>query len=533
MWDLRFIRVNSNPTNPPPSPSKKNPDPVNKPISVDSYVTIKHDGEDVGFGIVNEIDKAGKKVIVRAFHVEDPKYLPQQLKASQASDDISSYEHASSASFVTFPLADVSPIDASRHYHIQMKLDVFHGMDRIFITLLKHDGSFGPFCHALKDAFFVVNNKDLQKFKEMLVANKEKNGIKDVDLWCKTHWKDVLKFCKRIVPKKEELLARFNKVTGYFEDITDDKTGDPFFREKSKIAVANLRKHIENNCLSDNHHPLHISLGKHPVWGLETYACVRGTNINECFHKHLRRILSHSAASPETYHFLIFEFIYRWNIKASIRSGLIPDEFSNFYSFNLIEEIKALHNELDKVRVAVNPYSFWSDVTKINDNGETIGLRNKVSKEVEENVEISDEEDDNEEEDFMESEPSCKPLKLTNSQIQSALLEGGSMVPVTPVLTKAEKEKFATEIFTFKKRKNTSGISQDQDQRNRGIMLLSLKNGIKIAMNILMILFTGNIRRICLIMEKYFGETKISKLLCYLIKKVTYLFRMNYVKLQQ
>ena len=53
--------------------------------------------------------------------------------------------------------------------------------------------------------------------------------------------------------------------------------------------------------------------------GLPKYITVRGTSKLEAYHRHLHAVLDGANNSPEMADALVFEFNYRWTMKAGIK----------------------------------------------------------------------------------------------------------------------------------------------------------------------------------------------------------------------
>ena len=95
------------------------------------------------------------------------------------------------------------------------------------------------------------------------------------------NWTYFLRNCRRLVPERKRLLARFDSVIDQFWDVIDARSGEILLRPKALEAVKLLRKHIEAGCLSDpDGVPLYYATGKTEA-GITTRRCVRGTNNTE------------------------------------------------------------------------------------------------------------------------------------------------------------------------------------------------------------------------------------------------------------
>jgi hypothetical protein len=107
---------------------------------------------------------------------------------------------------------------------IYIRLDVFHAIQRISKTLLHSHGAFQLFMARLKDAFFLVSKDDIDSVVGGLRSEKGYTDIQ-VQEWKSKNWGFILKYCRRAVPPKDILLARFDQVCQFFSNIRDLKTG--------------------------------------------------------------------------------------------------------------------------------------------------------------------------------------------------------------------------------------------------------------------------------------------------------------------
>lgn len=65
------------------------------------------------------------------------------------------------------------------------------------------------------------------------------------------NWSFFQKNCRRLVPRPDELLMRFNRVIEEFAGCVDNDSREVILRPKATKAVRLLRKHIVEGCLSD------------------------------------------------------------------------------------------------------------------------------------------------------------------------------------------------------------------------------------------------------------------------------------------
>jgi hypothetical protein len=314
---------------------------------------------------------------------------------------------------------------------IHILLDIFHAMQRISKTLKKAHGAFRAFLARLRDAFFWVSKEDL----DLLVTFLKTQGLTDDDIQRKREvdWVFFLRNSRRVVPPKDILLERFNRVCDFYNGIKDAATGQPLFSEATWKEVNSLRIHISKGCLSDVPGiPFYFRDGETSD-GLPKYRCVRGTNVNEGYHKHLRKLLHHHAGSPQLLHYLLLEFNYRWNIRMGIYYRGLSEEVGGFYDQFMLEEVNTLVDGICDTR----PYMSWEGALDFEDTTEYFGLpsggENIVSYQP----------------TFMENATnhSVPYQHVTKSAKQLSSIMSADLG--APVRTAAEKLKFTTEVLQY------------------------------------------------------------------------------------
>ncbi|KAJ3029502.1 UNVERIFIED_CONTAM: UAA transporter [Siphonaria sp. JEL0065] len=313
---------------------------------------------------------------------------------------------------------------------IKVRLDCFHAMNRINKTLLKAHGAYKPFMARLRDAFFLVCEEEMKAVEDALRASGMNEG--DIKLKKENDWAFFLKYCRRLIPSKEELLKRFDRVCQEFQDILDSKTNEPLFRTKTRHEVKKLQQHIINGCLSDvPDFPLYFLEGR-TSQGLPKYRCARGTNSNEGYHRHMRKLLHHYASSPKLLHLLLLEFNFRWNIRMAVKNRGLPDEYGGFYSHYVLEEI----NRNSSGFVVHSPYSAWKSPMDYEDTLERFGLRRSAFADEDSLLFNSVAED-------------AEFKNGTKSQQDFANLIGFKKIGMGNVSNKAEKEKFESDLVRW------------------------------------------------------------------------------------
>ena len=160
-----------------------------------------------------------------------------------------------------------------------MRLDVFHGMNRITKLVPNAHGAFPIFTALLRDCFFMVNKADIEAVERVLQS--EGKGAAEIEQMKRKDWAFFLKNSRRRVPIPAVLLPRFDAVIEACKDIRDAKTRQVLLSPAAMKAVALVRGHIKLGCFSDPPGvPLYFERGKGST-GLTLRRCVRGTNSTE------------------------------------------------------------------------------------------------------------------------------------------------------------------------------------------------------------------------------------------------------------
>ena len=91
--------------------------------------------------------------------------------------------------------------------------------------------------------------------------------------------------------------------------------GDLFFTNRLKKALANVRVHLHNGCLSDPD-PRDVQLffwAGHTANGVDRFRCARGTSNMENYHKPVRDHFAGFETSLRMARFVLLPFNYRRN----------------------------------------------------------------------------------------------------------------------------------------------------------------------------------------------------------------------------
>ena len=215
-------------------------------------------------------------------------------------------------------------LDTQNGSTINVKQDIIHLFIRLSKVLLKSHGASASFRYRLSDCFFQVDKEDFNTVCDYLRScNRTELDIKNM---IKYNWDFFLKYCRRIVPQKDVLIRRFDRVCNFHANILDATTGKPFFNRKAHNDVKNIRGHILKDCVSDPvDFPMYFKIGKHRTTALSRFRCCRGTNSTEGYHKHFRKIVASGPASPKTVNALLIGFNFHWNNSMDVRNRGMPD----------------------------------------------------------------------------------------------------------------------------------------------------------------------------------------------------------------
>ena len=101
----------------------------------------------------------------------------------------------------------------------------------------------------MRDAFFLVCREDLLAIEHALKAQ----GMTEKEILDKkkSDWVFFLRYCRRAVPGRAELLHRFDQVYNFFREAKDSANNTILFNDAADKEIKNLRKHIENDCIGD------------------------------------------------------------------------------------------------------------------------------------------------------------------------------------------------------------------------------------------------------------------------------------------
>ncbi|CAM9376638.1 unnamed protein product [Sphacelaria rigidula] len=328
-------------------------------------------------------------------------------------------------------------LSEERRRMLKVRLDIFHALQRLSRLLKKSHGAFRPFMARLRDACFIVNLADNKEARLALKAQ----GMKpeEVATYKKKNWTFFLRNCRRLVPNRERLSARFDSVIDQFRNVVDAKSGEVLLRPKAMDAINLLRKHIEAGCLSDpDGVPLYYATGKSAA-GITTRRCVRGTNSTEGYHRYLRRLLLPYCASPSLAHSMLLEFNHRWNIKMAVKNrDLRKDIGGCFDQF----DIEIIQRETSTWYTDSPLLSEWVSALDAADTGERSGLSKSIWGGAMGSVPADFVGDQG-----MVQEPVPLPRLTLSAKQYARMMDVG--MPETPVHNAVERRKFAAELDAY------------------------------------------------------------------------------------
>jgi hypothetical protein len=165
------------------------------------------------------------------------------------------------------------------HHGCNVKLDILHAHQRITRTTNKDHGAYRALVARLRDAVMAPVRTDVEAVKRRLIAK----GVVSEDGWKEYYGRnflDVLKYCRREVPKPSVLMERLRRVEAVYARIPDGVTGQPLFKARTWKRWAALLRHVEMGCLSDpppHFVPLYFKVGERRD-GTDILGCGRGTS---------------------------------------------------------------------------------------------------------------------------------------------------------------------------------------------------------------------------------------------------------------
>ena len=180
----------------------------------------------------------------------------------------------------------------------------------------EHHPLYSSFCQFLSAAFFVVDQRDMEKLKEAYTAC----GISPANP-TKQH---VREHCRTKVPQPRELLRRVEDVLHHFHSMKD--VNDVLLFKPSMLKAWKIQRvHILRGCLSDPEvedgilyrygGSLQLNYNKSKKAAVPVWIPVRGTSQQEGFHAHQARWVTGTRVSNELFQAQAMTGVVRWNFQ--------------------------------------------------------------------------------------------------------------------------------------------------------------------------------------------------------------------------
>jgi len=203
----------------------------------------------------------------------------------------------------------------------RVKLDPFHGMQRVGETVAKAHSFRQLFFRQWRDAWFAIDTKERETWEEAQKTKLLNEGItseNEVKARLAYRYRMMLSQTPRKIPPPEELKESCRAVYHLFGNRIDKKRGSaPLFKQSTWEAVENLEKHFDAGCVSDKPGVELYYTSPHGR-GDHLYNA-RGTNTNEGMHRHQAKVLRLSPTrSPTSAMGAIMAHAHRWNLKRGI-----------------------------------------------------------------------------------------------------------------------------------------------------------------------------------------------------------------------
>lgn len=319
-----------------------------------------------------------KKQVITDNHQEDSLYHQNQNydadnegeSRHDTLDSTSSSSDGENDKIARLPLARRRRMN---HYRREkVKNDIAHIFFRYEKVLSKEHGAYFDFMTAMRDAFYVLNQSDLD---ECYQALREQHNYTDRDIWMKLKYNFdwFQKRVRRHVPDPPTLEKRYMEVYEQYKDIRCVKSGKKLFpNKKTHAAHLSALKHIRRNCLSDVPFVSYYTPSRRDKNGLVVYQCHRGTPGNEGLHQKLRQLVRGFSNSPRLMHAILTDFFLAWNHNIDIKLRGLPARYEGLYCGDLLE------TEIDKMAAwrqrDAPPHPDWVSTRSVQCSGESFGF---------------------------------------------------------------------------------------------------------------------------------------------------------------
>lgn len=254
----------------------------------------------------------------------------------------------------------------------RVKNDIVHVFFRFQRVISKEHGAYYSFITALRDAWFILNQNDLDECFQVL---RNKCNLSDREIYrkMKYNFSWFLKRVRRHVPEPPVLERRYMDVYNQYKDIICAKSGKKLFATKeARAAHLSALKHIRRNCVSDVPFECYYSPIRQDRYGLMIYRCHRGTPGNEGIHQKIRQLVRGFNNSPRFMFAILSDYFLIWNQNIDITLRGLPSKYDGVYCGDLLE------NEIEKMAAwkqrATPPHPDWVSSRSIQCSGETFGF---------------------------------------------------------------------------------------------------------------------------------------------------------------
>jgi len=284
----------------------------------------------------NEENSAGATLVPDDDNIELPPSAADVVYGDDESADGDDDEHDDASD----PDLGVAGSSAKERWeHLRIKLDALHAMMRFQRTLRKKHGCHDHFLSRLRDAFFIINNDDVDNLKSLLKGRfirRRQHSFTGTDdeLWRlaeeyvdQRYLSDYTYFAHRVrrsIPRPKLLEAELRKVVDLYANCIDAATGKQLFTDKTWRVFRSTIKHIRKGCLSDHPDLNYYFLSRVTKDGRRVYYTIRGTSQLEGYHFHLRSLVAQASHSPRLLVSLLRGFNYRWNRDIACDNGDLP-----------------------------------------------------------------------------------------------------------------------------------------------------------------------------------------------------------------
>ena len=260
------------------------------------------------------------------------------------------------------------------------KNDIVHLFFRFQHVWKKSHGAYFSFMTALRDAFYIVNQDDLDQCCQTL---RDSHGLTEEQI-CQKMKYDYDWFLKRVrrhVPDPLVLERRYMEVFRQYKDVCCAKTGDKLFCTRESYACHKAAiKHIRRNCISDIPFESYYSPIRSDKHGLTVNHCHRGTPGNEGLHQKMRQLVRGFSTSPRFMFCMLTDFFLAWNQKIDIRIRGLSKKYDGLYCGDLLED------EIEKMSAWRQrdspPHPEWVSTRSVESTGEAFGFLTNDSNQI-------------------------------------------------------------------------------------------------------------------------------------------------------